>query len=62
MLITVRILHGFGLGMQICLVSTYLTEVSPPHCRGVMSGMTVMGFGIGYVAYAAPDHGTTRLH
>ncbi len=50
MLITVRILHGFGLGMQICLVAIYLTEVSPPHCRGIMSGMTVMGFGVGYVA------------
>ncbi|OAL40692.1 hypothetical protein AYO20_00428 [Fonsecaea nubica] len=52
MLITIRILHGFGLGMLICLVPLYLTEVSPPHCRGLMSGMTVMGFGIGYVAVA----------
>jgi MFS family permease len=51
MLITTRILHGFGLGMLICLVPLYLTEVSPAHCRGVMSGMTVMGFGLGYVAY-----------
>lgn len=50
MLITVRILHGFGLGMTICLVNTYLTEVSPAHCRGVMSGMTVMGLAIGYNA------------
>jgi MFS family permease len=50
MLITTRILHGFGLGMLICLVPLYLTEVSPAHCRGVMSGMTVMGFGLGYVA------------
>ncbi|EXJ68554.1 uncharacterized protein A1O5_08347 [Cladophialophora psammophila CBS 110553] len=52
MLITIRILHGFGLGMLICLVPLYLTEVSPPHCRGLMSGMTVMGFGLGYVAVA----------
>ncbi|OQV04558.1 hypothetical protein CLAIMM_09418 [Cladophialophora immunda] len=52
MLVTIRILHGFGLGMLICLVPLYLTEVSPPHCRGLMSGMTVMGFGIGYVAVA----------
>ncbi|OAL29224.1 hypothetical protein AYO22_02118 [Fonsecaea multimorphosa] len=52
MLITTRILHGFGLGMLICLVPLYLTEISPPHCRGIMSGMTVMGFGLGYVAVA----------
>jgi MFS family permease len=51
MLITIRILHGFGLGMLICLVPLYLTEVSPAHCRGLMTGMTVMGFGLGYVAY-----------
>ncbi|KIX02609.1 uncharacterized protein Z518_08551 [Rhinocladiella mackenziei CBS 650.93] len=34
MLITVRLLHGFGLGMLICLVPLYLTEVAPPHRRG----------------------------
>lgn len=49
MLLSVRILHGFGLGMLICLVPLYLTEVSPAHCRGLVSGMTVMGFGMGYV-------------
>lgn len=49
MLLTVRVLHGFGLGMLICLVPLYLTEVSPAHCRGLVSGMTVMGFGMGYV-------------
>ncbi|KAJ9609896.1 hypothetical protein H2200_006225 [Cladophialophora chaetospira] len=58
MLITIRILHGFGLGMQICLVPLYLTEVSPPHCRGVMTGMTVMGFGLGYCAVAWVSVGT----
>ncbi|KIW67196.1 hypothetical protein, variant [Phialophora macrospora] len=58
MLITTRILHGFGLGMQICLVPLYLTEVSPPHCRGLMTGMTVMGFGLGYVAVAWVSVGT----
>ena len=30
MLIVVRLLHGFGLGMLICLVPLYLTEVSFP--------------------------------
>jgi MFS family permease len=27
MLITMRIFHGFGLGMMICLVPLYITEV-----------------------------------
>ena len=61
MLITIRILHGFGLGMQICLVPLYLTEVSPAHCRGVMTGMTVMGFGVGYVAYVTNKSAWTLL-
>ena len=50
MCVTVRILHGFGLGMIICLVPLYTTEVAPPHRRGVMAGMTVMGFGMGYLS------------
>ncbi len=58
MLITTRILHGFGLGMQICLVPLYLTEVSPAHCRGIMTGMTVMGFGLGYTAYVTIPRST----
>jgi MFS transporter, SP family, solute carrier family 2 (facilitated glucose transporter), member 3 len=41
MLITVRILHGVGLGMLICLVPLYLTETAPPRFRGVLAGMTV---------------------
>lgn len=49
MLIIVRILMGFGLGMIICLVPLYITEVSPPHRRGVMVGMTGMSLGTGYL-------------
>jgi MFS family permease len=48
MLVTTRILHGFGLGMILCLVPLYCTEVAPPKHRGVFSGMTVMGYGMGY--------------
>ncbi|KAJ9609817.1 hypothetical protein H2200_006146 [Cladophialophora chaetospira] len=48
MLITVRLLHGFGLGMLICLVPLYLTEVAPPRQRGVLSGLTTLSFGMGY--------------
>jgi hypothetical protein len=61
MFITIRILHGCGLGMLICLVPLYLTEVSPPHCRGIMTGLTVIGFGIGYIAYAlVPPDGLSK--
>jgi MFS family permease len=48
MLIVVRILQGFGLGMIISLVPLYLTEVAPRHRRGFLTGLTVMSFGCGY--------------
>lgn len=48
MLIVVRILQGFGLGMMISLVPLYLTEVAPPRHRGFLTGLTVMSFGSGY--------------
>jgi MFS family permease len=51
MLITVRLLHGFGLGMLICLVPLYLTEVAPPRQRGILSGLTTLSFGMGYFMY-----------
>lgn len=51
MLIAVRLLHGFGLGMLICLVPLYLTEVAPPRHRGVLSGLTTLSFGMGYFMY-----------
>jgi MFS family permease len=41
MLVTVRILNGFGLGMLICLVPLYLTETAPARFRGSLAGMTV---------------------
>jgi MFS family permease len=53
MLITVRLLQGFGLGMIICLVPLYISEVAPAHVRGRLSGLTVLSFGIGYVMYAS---------
>ena len=49
MLIVVRLLMGFGLGMVICLVPLYLSEVAPPHRRGLLAGMTVLSFGTGYL-------------
>ena len=53
MLITVRLIHGFGLGMTISLVPLYLTEVAPAHRRGRLSGLTTGGFSIGYVTYVS---------
>ncbi|ETI27393.1 hypothetical protein G647_09583 [Cladophialophora carrionii CBS 160.54] len=58
MLITVRLLHGFGLGMLICLVPLYLTEVAPPRHRGSLSGLTTLSFGMGYVTCAWLSIGT----
>ncbi|KAK6382799.1 hypothetical protein LTS17_003468 [Exophiala oligosperma] len=49
MLITVRILHGIGLGMIICLVPVYLTEISPAKWRGFIAGLTTLSFSMGYV-------------
>lgn len=53
MLIVVRILQGFGLGLIICLVSLYLTEVAPARHRGLLSSMTVCSLGGGYLMYVA---------
>jgi MFS family permease len=49
MLITVRILQGFGLGLIICLVSLYLTEIAPARQRGLLASMTVCSLGAGYL-------------
>ncbi len=51
MLVVVRVLQGAGVGMLIALVPMYLTEVSPPHIRGFMAGLSTLSFGLGYVAY-----------
>jgi len=48
MLIVFRLVQGVGLGMLICLVPLYTTEVAPAHHRGLLSSMTVVGFGSGY--------------
>lgn len=53
MLIVVRLLQGIGLGMLICLVPLYLTEVAPPKKRGLLSGLTTASFAAGYLVYAS---------
>lgn len=49
MLVTVRVIHGIGLGMLLCLTPLYNTEIAPPKWRGIFSGMTTMGYGMGYL-------------
>ncbi|KAH8698760.1 general substrate transporter [Talaromyces proteolyticus] len=58
MLIVVRIFQGLGLGMLICLVQLYLTEVAPAHRRGLLSGLTAMSLAFGYVVCAWISVGT----
>jgi MFS family permease len=49
MIIPMRAIQGAGLGQLISLVPLYITEVAPPHTRGLLSGMTAASFAIGYV-------------
>ena len=49
MLIIFRVIHGFGVGLIICLVSLYLTEAAPTKQRGLLSSMTVCSLGAGYL-------------
>ncbi|KAH8697513.1 general substrate transporter [Talaromyces proteolyticus] len=58
MLITVRMLQGFGLGILVALVPLYATEVAPPHRRGMLSGLTAMNFALGYLVCAWVSVGT----
>ncbi|RDL36075.1 uncharacterized protein BP5553_06687 [Venustampulla echinocandica] len=60
MLIIVRILQGIGLGMLICLVPLYTTEVAPAHKRGLLASTTVMGFASGYTVCALVSLGTNQ--
>jgi MFS family permease len=59
MLIVLRLLHGFGLGMVIVLVPLYLTEVAPPHSRGLLSGLTTLSFALGYLVSVLPVRGSS---
>lgn len=62
MLIVVRILQGFGLGLIICLVSLYLTEVAPARQRGLLSSMTVCSLGGGYLMYVSLLWNLSRVY
>ncbi|KAJ0423083.1 general substrate transporter [Aspergillus carlsbadensis] len=48
MLITVRLLHGFGLGMLIGLVPLYLAETAPARFRGLLLCINTSCISMGY--------------
>ncbi|KAL4866582.1 general substrate transporter [Aspergillus spectabilis] len=58
MLITVRLLHGFGLGMLVGLVPLYLAETAPPHYRGLLLCINTTCISIGYFVCAWVSVGT----
>lgn len=49
MFLVFRFVTGLGNGSIIAMVGLYNTEVAPKRYRGFLAGMTVMGFGTGYV-------------
>lgn len=51
MLVVMRLIQGLGVGQLISLVPLYITEVAPPHRRGVLSGLTACGLTLGYITY-----------
>lgn len=53
MLITVRLLHGFGLGMLVGLVPLYLAETAPPHYRGLLICINNSCISMGYLVYVS---------
>jgi MFS family permease len=49
MLIVFRFLEGIGLGGTLCQVPLYIAEVAPAHRRGMLAGLTAVGFAFGYL-------------
>ncbi|KIW79482.1 hypothetical protein Z517_06094 [Fonsecaea pedrosoi CBS 271.37] len=49
MFITIRLLHGLGLGIVVCLSVVYIIEVAPPHRRGMLGSVNVFSMACGYV-------------
>lgn len=49
MLLVFRTIQGVGLGAFLALVPMYLTEVAPPRHRGLLTGLTQTGTGLGYI-------------
>lgn len=51
MLVVSRVLQGFGMGMLNTLVPLYLVEVAPSPQRGILTGLTILSFGLGTMRY-----------
>ncbi|KAL2802329.1 general substrate transporter [Aspergillus granulosus] len=58
MLITVRLLHGFGLGMLVGLVPLYLAETAPARSRGLLLCINTSCISMGYFVCAWISVGT----
>ena len=58
MLVVVRFLHGIGVGQCITITPIYLSEVAPPHRRGLLAGQNAVGLVIGYFLSAWVGYGT----
>jgi MFS family permease len=56
MLIVVRLLHGFGLGMLVGLVPLYLAETAPPRYRGLLLCINTACISMGYFVYVNLCH------
>ncbi len=44
-----RFITGLGVGQLLALVPLYITEVAPPHRRGLLSALTGCSFSLGYL-------------
>lgn len=49
MLFVFRFITGLGVGQLLALVPLYITEVAPPHRRGMLSAFTGCSFSLGYI-------------
>ena len=48
MLFVFRFITGLGVGQLLALVPLYVSEVAPPHRRGLMTAFTAASFSTGY--------------
>lgn len=49
MLFVFRFITGLGLGQLLALVPLYISEIAPPHRRGLLTSLTGCGFSLGYL-------------
>lgn len=44
-----RLITGLGVGQMLALVPLYISEVAPPHRRGLLTDGTCCSFSLGYL-------------